>query len=173
MVRSREKCLPDACTAFLGQGGGQGGGQGENALEWRRGAVSGKEKRENGQVKRLFFRKKGLYLPKIESKMVEKVIVSLDPEKRVVELFGSAAYAARAVGVSKQAICYALATGGKCAGRKWKRSAAYYLVKVGRVLAVCQKDGESYLDMGTPRAFKEKEVDKVVDVTVRMWEATL
>lgn len=105
--------------------------------------------------------------------MVEKVIVSLDPERKKVELFGSAVYAARAMGVSKQAICYAIATGGKCAGRKWKRSAAFFIVRSGRILAVCQKDGNNYLDMGAARAFKEKDVDKVVDVTVRMWEATL
>ena len=90
-----------------------------------------------------------------------------------MEIFGSLVEAAKAAGVSKQAIAFAIRTGGTCAGRKWKRSARFLLVKAGGKFAVCQKEGTSFIDLGTPRVFKGKDVDKVVDVTAVMWEATL
>lgn len=105
--------------------------------------------------------------------MAEKVVISLDPEKKVAKMYRSTVDAARAEGVSKQAIAYAVKTGGKCAGKNWKRSAALFVVRSGKVLAVCQKEGNGYLDMGAVRVFKGKDVDKAVDVTVAMWEATL
>lgn len=128
---------------------------------------------EKRSSKMLGFSEKWAIFAQNRVKMVEKVIVSLDPERKKVELFGSAVEAARAVGVSKQAISYAITTGGRCAGRKWKRSATFFVVRSGKILAVCQKDGNVYLDMGAARAFKGKDVDKAVDVTAVMWEATL
>lgn len=105
--------------------------------------------------------------------MVEKVVISLDPEKKVVKMYPSSVEAARSEGVSKQAVAYAVKTGGSCAGKKWKRSPALYVVRAGKALAVCQKEGNAYIDLGIARVFKGKDVDKVVNVTVTMWEATL
>lgn len=105
--------------------------------------------------------------------MAEKVVISIDPEKKVVKMYRSSVEAARAEGVSKQAIAYAIKTGGLCAKKNWKKSNALFVVKAGKVFAVCQKDGNAYIDLGIARVFKGKDVDKVVNVTVTMWEATL
>lgn len=104
--------------------------------------------------------------------MVEKVIISLDRVLKKAQMYRSMVEAAKDMGVSKQAIEYAVKKGGSCAGKKWKKSHRFLLVKANGKFAVCNKDGNNYIDLGTPRVFKGREIDKIVDITIPMWEAT-
>lgn len=105
--------------------------------------------------------------------MEKSIVISLDREKKQVKIYESAAEAANDVGVTKQAVSYAVRNGSVCAGKLWKKTTRIYMVRIGRRMIVCQKSGGVFYDMGSDERYTEADVTRTVDATELLWKSTL
>lgn len=104
--------------------------------------------------------------------MNDEAIISYYGLNRKVQIYDSAAEAARDAGVTKQAVSYAIRSGGKCSDKYWKKVKRIFVIKKDNGYFVCYKNGDMFKVLSKDEYWPVQSIAKrdVADITAPMWE---
>lgn len=101
--------------------------------------------------------------------MSERVVLAWDVAGKSAVLYNSLSEASRELGVTRQAIAYAVKNKGVCAGKTWRWVPRIFAVKTAGRYWICRIRQGVFTEMSDGRQFKK--VDKAVDITFQMWNS--